>query len=73
MISFCQIYNKGGFLRSDKLFGHADISLADLEQKTLINGRFDILDGRKKTGGYIHVEVSVYLFQRIFRTELITL
>jgi hypothetical protein len=55
------------------LFGHADISLADLEQKTLINGRFDILDGRKKTGGYIHVEVSVYLFQRIFRTELITL
>jgi hypothetical protein len=62
MISFCQIYNKGGFLRSDKLFGHADISLADLEQKTLINGRFDILDGRKKTGGYIHVEVSFRFF-----------
>lgn len=53
-----QIFNKGGFLRSDKPFGHAEVGLEELERTALIQRRSEILDGRKKTGGFVHVEVS---------------
>jgi len=62
-----QIYHKGGFLRSDKNFGHAAIPLQELEQSAHIQGRFDILEGRKKTGGFIHVEVRNGTLQRKYR------
>ena len=47
-------------MRSDKLFGHADILLAEFERNASIQGKFDILEGRRKTGGYIYAKVRVY-------------
>lgn len=52
-----QIYQRGSFFRSDKLFAHSDVSLQELEKSATISGVFPILEGRKKTAGNVHVEV----------------
>lgn len=54
-----KIYQKGGFLRSDKLFAHSDVSLSGLEQNITISGAFPLLEGRKKIGGNTHIEVNL--------------
>ncbi|KAF7636190.1 DM14 domain-containing protein [Meloidogyne graminicola] len=54
-----EIFQKGGFFRSDKLFGHADIPLHELEQNIFIRGQYNILEGRKRTNGVIHVDIRI--------------
>lgn len=56
-----KIYQKGSFLRSDKLWGHAEVGMAELETKAVIEKSVDILEGRRKTGGTIKVSVGFYL------------
>jgi coiled-coil and C2 domain-containing protein 1 len=54
-----EVYQKGSFLRSDRLWGTAEIPLAALEKQPLITSSVDILDGRRKTGGKLTVQVRV--------------
>uniref|UniRef100_A0AC34F9J3 C2 domain-containing protein n=1 Tax=Panagrolaimus sp. ES5 TaxID=591445 RepID=A0AC34F9J3_9BILA len=54
-----EVYQKGSFLRSDKLWGTAEVSLAALEKQPLITLSVDILEGRRKTGGKLTVQVRV--------------
>ncbi|VDN90458.1 unnamed protein product [Brugia pahangi] len=56
---FFQIYQKGGFLRSDKLIATADCKLIDLEEKVYIHESIDLMDGRKQTGGKLIYQVRV--------------
>uniref|UniRef100_A0A914I820 C2 domain-containing protein n=1 Tax=Globodera rostochiensis TaxID=31243 RepID=A0A914I820_GLORO len=50
---------EGGFLRSDKLFACADVSLQELEKSATICSLFPMLEGRKKTGGNVQVEIHI--------------
>uniref|UniRef100_A0A1I8BB52 DM14 domain-containing protein n=1 Tax=Meloidogyne hapla TaxID=6305 RepID=A0A1I8BB52_MELHA len=54
-----EIFQKGGFFRSDKLFGHADVPLQELEQNIFIRGQYNILEGKKKTNGFIYVDIRI--------------
>ncbi|KAK6106266.1 hypothetical protein QQG55_23535 [Brugia pahangi] len=54
-----EIYQKGGFLRSDKLIATADCKLIDLEEKVYIHESIDLMDGRKQTGGKLIYQVRV--------------
>ncbi|VIO96345.1 Uncharacterized protein BM_BM6408 [Brugia malayi] len=54
-----EIYQKGGFLRSDKLIATADCKLIDLEEKVCIHKSIDLMDGRKQTGGKLIYQVRV--------------
>lgn len=60
--SFFQIYQKGGFLRSDKLIATADCKLIDLEEKVHIHESVDLMEGRKQTGGKLNFRVIYYFF-----------
>ncbi|KAL3998521.1 hypothetical protein ACH3XW_15385 [Acanthocheilonema viteae] len=54
-----EIYQKGGFLRSDKLIATADCKLIDLEEKVHIHESIDLMEGRKKTGGKLNYRVRI--------------
>uniref|UniRef100_A0A0R3RRE9 C2 domain-containing protein n=1 Tax=Elaeophora elaphi TaxID=1147741 RepID=A0A0R3RRE9_9BILA len=54
-----EIYQKGGFLRSDKLIATADCKLTDLEEKVCIYASIDLMEGRKQTGGKLNYQVRV--------------
>ncbi|KAL5275169.1 CC2D1A family protein [Megaselia abdita] len=51
------VYSRGGFLRSDVLIGTVNVKLQQLEAKCDIHDSFDIMDGRKVTGGKLEVKV----------------
>lgn len=53
------VYQKGGFLRSDKFCGEADIPFGDVNNQATVHIEQDLLDHRKKTGAKITVEVIV--------------
>lgn len=67
------IYQKGGFLRSDKPCGEVDISFADINNQATLHVEHDVLDHRKKTGATITVEVGVLGFKKAYRTLYIRL
>ncbi|CAG9534501.1 unnamed protein product [Cercopithifilaria johnstoni] len=54
-----EIYQKGGFLRSDKLIATADCKLIDLEEKVHINESVDLMEGRKQTGGKLNYQLRI--------------
>ncbi|CAK5053461.1 unnamed protein product [Meloidogyne enterolobii] len=54
-----EIFQKGGFFRSDKLFGHAEVPLQELEQNIFVRGQYKILEGKKKTNGLIFVDIQI--------------
>ncbi|KAL3093100.1 hypothetical protein niasHT_022550 [Heterodera trifolii] len=54
-----EIYQKGGFLRSDKLFANADIPMQELEKSATICSSFPLLEGRKKMGGNVQIEIHI--------------
>lgn len=54
-----EVYQKGGFLRSDRLLGSADCKLIALEAKARLHESVDLLEGRKPTGGKLEYEVRV--------------
>ncbi|TKR93974.1 hypothetical protein L596_008332 [Steinernema carpocapsae] len=53
-----EVYQKGGFLRSDKLLGTAEFKINDLEIKATVDGIVSLMDGRKTAGGRIAVSVK---------------
>ncbi|CAD5210901.1 unnamed protein product [Bursaphelenchus xylophilus] len=53
------VYQKGGFLRSDKPCGEADIVLDALDENASFSDTRDLLIGRRKTGGKISFEVRI--------------
>ncbi|KAI6208869.1 C2 domain protein [Aphelenchoides besseyi] len=53
------VYQKGGFLRSDKPCGEANILLGSLINQATLTVEQDLLIQRKKTGGTISVEIRV--------------
>lgn len=57
-----QVYQKGGFLRSDKLLGTSDCKLVVLEEKTEIHESVSLMDGRKPAGGKIEYKVCEETF-----------
>lgn len=55
-----EIYQKGSFLRSDKLWWTVEVPIAALEKQTLITSSAEIMEGRRKsTGGKLTVQVRV--------------
>nr|XP_022918739.1 coiled-coil and C2 domain-containing protein 1-like isoform X1 [Onthophagus taurus] len=64
-----EVYSKGccaselccfrGFFRSDALLGTVNVKLQPLETQCEIHDSFDIMDGRKKTGGKLEVKIRV--------------
>uniref|UniRef100_A0A915BT43 C2 domain-containing protein n=1 Tax=Parascaris univalens TaxID=6257 RepID=A0A915BT43_PARUN len=54
-----EVYQKGGFLRSDKLLGTADCKLALLEEKAHIHECVDLMEGRRPAGGKIEFKVRI--------------
>ncbi|KAG8194016.1 hypothetical protein JTE90_003617 [Oedothorax gibbosus] len=55
----CEVWSKGGFLRSDTHLGTASIKLCELESKCLVHDSFNLMDGRKACGGKLEVKVRV--------------
>nr|XP_023013952.1 coiled-coil and C2 domain-containing protein 1-like isoform X1 [Leptinotarsa decemlineata] len=66
-----EIYSKGcsccfsGFFRSDVLIGTVNVKLQPLETQCEIHESFDLLDGRKKVGGKLEVQIKL-------RTPIVT-
>ncbi|KAG5864749.1 hypothetical protein JTB14_022624 [Gonioctena quinquepunctata] len=60
-----EIYSKGGFFRSDSLIGTVNVKLQPLETQCEIHDSFDLLDGRKKVGGKLEVQMKL-------RTPIVT-
>uniref|UniRef100_A0A914DIC7 C2 domain-containing protein n=1 Tax=Acrobeloides nanus TaxID=290746 RepID=A0A914DIC7_9BILA len=54
-----EIYQKGNLFRSDKIWGSADVPLIELEKYASITKTVEIVEGRRKIGGTISVEVCV--------------
>jgi len=54
-----EVYQKGGFMRSDKLWYQASVPLGELISKATVTQRVNLLEGRRGTSGYITVEVGV--------------
>ncbi|XP_023220187.1 coiled-coil and C2 domain-containing protein 1-like [Centruroides sculpturatus] len=54
-----EVWSRGGFFRSDVLLGTLSIKLADLEKKCTIHDSFEIMDGRKSTGGKLEVKMGI--------------
>ncbi|KAI1726010.1 coiled-coil and C2 domain-containing protein 1A [Ditylenchus destructor] len=52
-----EVYQKGSFFRSDKMWAHADVPLSDLESSATVEKQVDLLEGRRKTGGTIKIEL----------------
>uniref|UniRef100_A0A915Q632 C2 domain-containing protein n=1 Tax=Setaria digitata TaxID=48799 RepID=A0A915Q632_9BILA len=54
-----EIYQKGGFLRSDKLIATADCKLSGLEEKVYIRESLNLMEGRKQAGGKLNYQVRI--------------
>ncbi|GLV42542.1 lethal (2) giant discs 1 [Carabus blaptoides fortunei] len=54
-----EVYSRGGFFRSDTLLGTVTVKLQPLETQCELHDSFDIMDGRKKTGGKLEVRIRV--------------
>uniref|UniRef100_A0A0N5AWX2 C2 domain-containing protein n=1 Tax=Syphacia muris TaxID=451379 RepID=A0A0N5AWX2_9BILA len=54
-----EVYQKGGFLRSDRLLGVADCKLALLETKAQIHEAVELMEGRRLAGGKIEYKVRI--------------
>lgn len=53
------VWQKGGFLRSDKPCGEADVVLDALDERASFSDTRDLLLGRRKTGGTVSFEVRL--------------
>uniref|UniRef100_A0A3P8ZPU4 Coiled-coil and C2 domain-containing protein 1B n=1 Tax=Esox lucius TaxID=8010 RepID=A0A3P8ZPU4_ESOLU len=54
-----ELLHKGGFLRSDKPIGTAQIKLEKLEKESEVREIVEVMDGRKPTGGRVEVRVRL--------------
>lgn len=54
-----EIYIKGGFLRSDKLLANCAIKLQPLENSTTLHNAYELLEGRRQTGGKLEVIIRI--------------
>ncbi|XP_056329318.1 coiled-coil and C2 domain-containing protein 1B isoform X2 [Danio aesculapii] len=54
-----EVLHKGGFLRSDKPVGSAQIKLEKLEAQSEVREIVELMDGRKATGGRLEVRVRL--------------
>uniref|UniRef100_A0A7E4VZH8 Single-stranded DNA-binding protein n=1 Tax=Panagrellus redivivus TaxID=6233 RepID=A0A7E4VZH8_PANRE len=55
-----EVFQKGSFLRSDKHWGTAEVSLAPLEKQAVITTSSEIIGERRaRTGGRVTVQVRV--------------
>ncbi|XP_055377305.1 coiled-coil and C2 domain-containing protein 1-like [Condylostylus longicornis] len=53
------IYSKGGFFRSDTLIGTVNVKLQQLETKCEIHDTYNVMDGRKATGGKLEIKIRL--------------
>jgi len=68
-----ELFQKGGFLRSDTLLGTAKIELAPLEGRCTVHDSFSLMDGRRAVGGKVEVSIRVrdsILTKQIEKTQL---
>lgn len=54
-----EVFSKGGFFRSDVLIGTVNVKLQQLETQCEIHDTFDLLEGRKKVGGKLEIQVRL--------------
>lgn len=54
-----EIWAKGGFFRGDTMIGTVVVKLQPLETKCTFHDSFDVMDGRKTTGGKLEVKLRV--------------
>ncbi|XP_050309160.1 coiled-coil and C2 domain-containing protein 1-like isoform X2 [Anthonomus grandis grandis] len=54
-----EVYSKGGFFRSDSLIGTVNLKLQRLETHCEIHDSFDLMDGRRKTGGKLELRLRL--------------
>ncbi|XP_072366987.1 coiled-coil and C2 domain-containing protein 1B [Scyliorhinus torazame] len=54
-----EIFHKGGFLRSDKPVGTAQLKLDKLETECEVREIVEIFEGRKSTGGRLELKVQI--------------
>lgn len=54
-----EVYLKGGFLRSDKLLYTCQVKLQPLENLSTIHDAFDLLEGRRQTGGKLEIKLRI--------------
>ncbi|XP_035786204.1 coiled-coil and C2 domain-containing protein 1-like isoform X2 [Anopheles albimanus] len=55
----CEVYSKGGFLRSDALIGTVSVKLQPLETQIELHDSFPLMDGRRTVGGKLEVKIRV--------------
>ncbi|XP_066254762.1 coiled-coil and C2 domain-containing protein 1-like isoform X2 [Euwallacea similis] len=53
------VYSKGGFFRSDTLIGSVNLKLQPLETQCEIHDSFELMDGRRKTGGKLEIRLRL--------------
>lgn len=64
----CEVWAKGGFLRSDSLLGTVTVKLQPLESQCTLHDSFPLKDGRKATGGKLEIKIRLrnpILFKQI--------
>uniref|UniRef100_A0A915I0Z7 C2 domain-containing protein n=1 Tax=Romanomermis culicivorax TaxID=13658 RepID=A0A915I0Z7_ROMCU len=54
-----EIYQKGSFLRSDKIMGTCEMKISQLEHKAEIHESLDVMEGRRPAGGKLEVKVRI--------------
>lgn len=54
-----EVWSRGGIFRSDVLLGTSNIKLTDLEKKCTIHDSFEVMEGRKTTGGKLEVKLCI--------------
>ncbi|XP_034043620.1 coiled-coil and C2 domain-containing protein 1A [Thalassophryne amazonica] len=54
-----EIIHKGGFFKTDKIVGTAQLKLDSLENHCEIRELVEVMDGRKPTGGKLEVQVKI--------------
>ncbi|CAH1985151.1 unnamed protein product [Acanthoscelides obtectus] len=54
-----EVYSKGGFFRGDSLLGTVKVELQPLETRCEIHDSFDLLEGRKKVGGKLEIQIRL--------------
>ncbi|XP_034936610.1 coiled-coil and C2 domain-containing protein 1-like isoform X2 [Chelonus insularis] len=55
----CQVWSKGGFLRSDTLLGTVTVKLQPLETQCVLHDSFPLMNGRKAAGGKLEVKIRL--------------
>ncbi|KAH1003110.1 coiled-coil and C2 domain-containing protein 1-like isoform X2 [Dendroctonus ponderosae] len=54
-----EVYSKGGLFRSDSLLGSVNLKLQPLETVCELHDSFELMDGRRKTGGKLEVRLRL--------------